>query len=57
VENAQRRELGLPKATRPAPQRIAERGSLEIQAYDVVRFPELAAEWATAIADDPLLAR
>ena len=46
VEDAQRRELGLPKATRPAPRRIAERGSLEIQAYDAVCFPELAAEWA-----------
>ncbi len=46
VEDAQRRELGLPKATGPAPQRIAERGSLEIQAYDQVCFPGLAAEWA-----------
>ena len=46
VEDAQRRELGLPKATRPWPQRIAERGSLEIQAYDQVCFPGLAAEWA-----------
>ena len=46
VEDAQRRELGLPKATGPAPARIAERGSLEIQAYDEVCFPGLAAEWA-----------
>ncbi|OBH58690.1 glycosyltransferase [Mycobacterium sp. E2479] len=45
VENEQRRHLGLPRATRPAPRRIAERGSLEIQAYDEVCFPELAAEW------------
>jgi UDP:flavonoid glycosyltransferase YjiC (YdhE family) len=45
-EDAQRRELGLPKATSPAPRRIAERGSLEIQAYDQVCFPGLAAEWA-----------
>ncbi len=45
-EDAQRRELGLPKATGPAPRRIAERGSLEIQAYDQVYFPGLAAEWA-----------
>jgi len=45
VANAQRRALGLPKATRPAPKRIAERGSLEIQAYDEVCFPSLAAEW------------
>jgi UDP:flavonoid glycosyltransferase YjiC (YdhE family) len=28
------------------PQRIAERGALEIQAYDEVCFPGLAAEWA-----------
>jgi UDP:flavonoid glycosyltransferase YjiC (YdhE family) len=46
VEDAQRRELGLPKATGPSPRRIAERGSLEIQAYDEVCFPGLATEWA-----------
>ncbi|GBE68207.1 glycosyltransferase [Mycobacterium sp. MFM001] len=46
VEDAQRRELGLPKATRPLARRIAERGSLELQAYDEVCFPGLAAEWA-----------
>ena len=46
VEDAQRRELGLPKATGPWQRRIAERGSLEIQAYDAVSFPGLAAEWA-----------
>jgi len=46
VEDAQRRELGLPKAKGPVPRRIAERGSLEIQAYDEVCFPGLAAEWA-----------
>jgi UDP:flavonoid glycosyltransferase YjiC (YdhE family) len=46
VEDAQRRELGLPKTTGPSPRRIAERGSLEIQAYDEVCFPGLAVEWA-----------
>jgi len=46
VEDAQRRELGLPNATTPWTQRIAERGSLEIQAYDEACFPGLAAEWA-----------
>jgi UDP:flavonoid glycosyltransferase YjiC (YdhE family) len=46
LEEAQRCELGLPPATCPWPQRIAERGSLEIQAYDEVCFPGLAAEWA-----------
>jgi UDP:flavonoid glycosyltransferase YjiC (YdhE family) len=45
-EDAQRRELGLSKATRPWMRRIPERGSLEIQAYDEVCFPGLAAEWA-----------
>ena len=46
VDYPQRRELGLPKATGLSPRRIAERGSLEIQAYDEVCFPGLAAEWA-----------
>jgi UDP:flavonoid glycosyltransferase YjiC (YdhE family) len=45
-DDAQRRELGLPKATGPVPRRITERGSLEIQAYNEVCFPGLAAEWA-----------
>ena len=45
-EDAQRRELGLSRSTAPAPRRIADRGSLEIQAYDQVCFPGLAAEWA-----------
>ncbi|MEZ0355519.1 glycosyltransferase [Mycobacterium sp. SA01] len=46
VEDAQRRELGLPKARHSAPRRITDRGSLEIQAYDESCFPGLAAEWA-----------
>jgi UDP:flavonoid glycosyltransferase YjiC (YdhE family) len=46
AEDAQRREMGLPKAKRPAPQRITDQGSLEIQAYDEICFPGLAAEWA-----------
>jgi UDP:flavonoid glycosyltransferase YjiC (YdhE family) len=46
LEDAQRRELGLPKATGLPSRRITERGSLEIQAYDEVCFPGLAAEWA-----------
>ena len=45
-EDAQRRELGLPEATAPWSRRITERGSLEIQAYDEMCFPGLAAEWA-----------
>ncbi|WP_375485437.1 glycosyltransferase [uncultured Mycobacterium sp.] len=46
LENDQRRELGLPNATGPSLRRITERGALEIQAYDEVLFPGLAAEWA-----------
>jgi UDP:flavonoid glycosyltransferase YjiC (YdhE family) len=46
AEDAQRRELGLPEAKRFAARRIAERGSLEIQAYDKAFFPGLEAEWA-----------
>jgi UDP:flavonoid glycosyltransferase YjiC (YdhE family) len=45
VENVQRRDLGLPKATCPAPQRMLERGSLEIQGYDELCFPGLRVEW------------
>jgi UDP:flavonoid glycosyltransferase YjiC (YdhE family) len=45
AEDAQRRELGLPKATRPVSRRIMERGSLEIQTYEEFCFPEVAAEW------------
>ncbi|WP_319437515.1 glycosyltransferase [Mycobacterium sp. RTGN5] len=46
-EDAQRRELGLPKATSSAPRRIASRNSLEIQAYDALVFPGLAGDWAS----------
>jgi UDP:flavonoid glycosyltransferase YjiC (YdhE family) len=45
-DDAQRRELGLPKATGPSPRRIAARGALELQAYDEACFPGLAEEWA-----------
>jgi UDP:flavonoid glycosyltransferase YjiC (YdhE family) len=44
-EDAQRRELGLPRTTVPAAQRMAEAGALEIQAYDQAVFPGLAGEW------------
>jgi UDP:flavonoid glycosyltransferase YjiC (YdhE family) len=47
AEDAQRRELGLPKAAHPASRRMAERGALEIQEYDECCFPGLAAEWAS----------
>jgi UDP:flavonoid glycosyltransferase YjiC (YdhE family) len=55
VEDVQRRELGLTKATRPAPRRIAARGALEIQGYDEVCFPGLAAEWAKADGQRPFV--
>jgi UDP:flavonoid glycosyltransferase YjiC (YdhE family) len=45
LEDAQRRQLGLPKATGPMRRRISARGLLELQAYDEVCFPGLAAEW------------
>ncbi len=51
VEDAQRRELGLPEATTEPTRRIEERGSLEIQAYDEACFPGLAAEWAAKWKD------
>ena len=54
VEDSQRRELGLPKVAGPVPRRIAEQGSLEIQAYDEVCFPGLAAEWAKSDGPTPL---
>lgn len=46
VDNAQRRELRLPKSAGPPSRRIAERGWLEIQSYEEVCVPGLAAEWA-----------
>lgn len=45
--DAQRNGLGLPESRRPPARRIAERGALEIQGYDEVCFPGLAAEWAS----------
>ncbi|MCV7222892.1 glycosyltransferase [Mycolicibacterium elephantis] len=45
ADDAQRRELGLPKATVRAARRIEEGGALEIQAYDEVFFPRLSDEW------------
>ncbi len=53
VEDKQRRELGLPKATSPATRRITERGSLELQCYDDVCFPGVAAGWAKWAAQRP----
>ena len=54
AEDAQRRELGLPKATRSSPRRIAERGSLEIQAYE----SSASLGWQpNGVTDGPLSAR
>ncbi|CAM4074088.1 glycosyltransferase, MGT family [Mycobacterium basiliense] len=44
-EEMQRRELGLPKATASSTSRILAGRALEIQAYDELCFPGLAAEW------------
>ncbi|OYN75030.1 glycosyltransferase [Mycolicibacterium sphagni] len=46
ADDAQRLELGLPKSTGHWTQRIAERGAMEIQAYDAVCYPGLADDWA-----------
>ncbi|MEB3981996.1 glycosyltransferase [Mycobacterium sp. 663a-19] len=54
-ENAQRRKMGLPKATKLWSRRVAERRTLEIQAYDEVCFPGLAAEWAQWEAQRPFV--
>ena len=45
ADDAQRSSLGLPKTSGPLSRRNSERGSLEIQAYDELCFPGLAAEW------------
>jgi len=45
AEDEQRRDLGLAKATCPAPQRMSRREALEIQAYDELCFPGLNADW------------
>ncbi len=55
TEDAQRRELGLPKATRPTSRRITDSGALQIQAYDELWFPGLAAEWATFDGQRPFI--
>ncbi|OYN75035.1 glycosyltransferase [Mycolicibacterium sphagni] len=54
-EDSQRRDLGLPNASSPAPQRIAGRGSLEIQAYDELVFPGLASEWSQWAGERPFV--
>ncbi|MHC9292750.1 glycosyltransferase [Mycobacterium sp. LTG2003] len=45
AEDAQRRELGLPKSSGRAIGRILDAGALEIQAYDPQFFPGLAEAW------------
>jgi UDP:flavonoid glycosyltransferase YjiC (YdhE family) len=55
VEDAQREQLGLPKATYPSPRRMSERGSLELQAYDEVCFPGLAQEWNSLHVQRPFV--
>ena len=55
AEDGQRRRLGLPSATGTSTRRIIERGSLEIQAYDELFFPGLAAEWTRWNAQRPFV--
>ncbi|PRC50140.1 glycosyl transferase, partial [Mycobacterium sp. ITM-2017-0098] len=55
ADDAQRRELGLPKAKGPWPWWIAANGGLEIQAYDEVCFPGLASEWAESNGQRPFI--
>jgi UDP:flavonoid glycosyltransferase YjiC (YdhE family) len=55
AEDAQRRALGLPEATASSTQGIAARTSLEIQAYDELCFPELAAESARSDGRRPFV--
>ena len=45
AEQAQRRDLLLPKATGLPAKRSRERGTLELQVYDEACFPGLAQEW------------
>ena len=45
ADDAQRRELGLPKSSVRSMRRIVEAGALEIQAYDELFFPGLAKQW------------
>ncbi len=45
AEDAQRRTLGLPRATARCARRIVDGGALEIQAYDELFFPGLSREW------------
>ncbi|UUO01969.1 glycosyltransferase [Mycolicibacterium novocastrense] len=55
LDDEQRRELGLSKATEPTSQRITDRRSLELQAYEEVFFPELTAEWAPFAGHRPIV--
>jgi vancomycin aglycone glucosyltransferase len=52
---AQRRALGLPETTGPLTGQMVERGSLEIQAYDEICLPGLAAEWAESEVRRPFV--
>lgn len=54
-EDAQRRDLRLAKAKSPSPTRLAHRGSLEMQAYDEVVFPRVAAEFSRSTCHRPFV--
>jgi UDP:flavonoid glycosyltransferase YjiC (YdhE family) len=55
AQDAQRRALGLPEATGPSARHRVEGGSLEIQAYDELCFPGLAAKWADQAVRRPFV--
>lgn len=55
AEKRERQQLALPKDSRAATRRITERGSLEIQAYDEMCYPGLAAEWASSAEQRPFV--
>jgi len=55
AEDDVRSELGLPKTEGPYTRQIEERGWLEIQAYDQICYPGLAAEWTRLRAQRPFV--
>ncbi|KUH95309.1 glycosyl transferase family 1 [Mycolicibacterium acapulense] len=55
ADDIQRSELGLPESTGPLSQWISEHRCLEIQAYDDIFFPGLAAEWSQQSDQRPFI--
>lgn len=55
ADDAQRQVLGLPPASESVPQRVAEQGSLEIQAYDQIVLPGPPGRWVQADGRHPFV--